>query len=77
VTAIPSLAELLRPFTQAKLARAIGRPRGFVHRLASGQPLRDPSVIPALAKILRLDHRVLADLVIADAQRYARERRVA
>lgn len=70
----PSLAGLLERYSQAKIARAIGRPRSFVCRLVHGQPLRDASVIPALAEFLRLDHRVLSDLVVADSKKHARSK---
>lgn len=67
--ALPSLADLLRCTCFAEIARAIGKPRGYAWRLAHGQPLRDPSLIPALAKALHQSESFLQRVCANDARR--------
>jgi transcriptional regulator with XRE-family HTH domain len=73
---VPRLAEILQPYRLAEVARQIGRDRSFVWRLARGQPLRDHTVIPDLARVFRMPKALLTDLVIEDARRYRLEQRM-
>jgi hypothetical protein len=61
-----ALGELLAPYCLADVARRIDRPRGFVWRLRWGTPLWDESVIPSLAKVLRIDDHSLRKIVEHD-----------
>ena len=71
------LSQMLRAVNQAAVARAIGRPRGFVHRLAHGRPLvpRNEALIPALAAAINVSPDRLLDIVRKDRAALARARR--
>lgn len=63
---LPTLRFLLRNVNFASVAREIGRPRGFVWRLALGQPLRDNSALPALARAINLPEAYVRQVVASD-----------
>lgn len=63
---LPTLQHLLRNVNFASVAREIGRPRGFVWRLALGQPMRDTSALPALARALNLPETFVRQVVASD-----------
>ena len=69
------LARLLDGYVQAKVARRIGVPRAYVHRLCKGQPLYDDSLIAPLAQVLRVDDSALAELIKRDRIAVRRARR--
>lgn len=71
------LAKMLRSVNQAKVAREIGRPRGFVHRLAHGRPLvaRNEEIVPALAAAINVQPDLLLSVVRKDRAALARARR--
>lgn len=71
---LPSLAELLAVTCHAEVARRIGKPRGFVWRLAHGGPLLDSAVFPALAKTLHQPEDYVLKIAANDARRAREEK---
>ena len=72
---LPTLAHMLRNVNRAKLARSIGRPRGFVHRLAHGSPLWHNDLIPQLAAALCTDESILRKVVEQDRRAFTARNR--
>ncbi len=73
------LARMLRTANRAAIAREIGRPRGFVHRLAHGRPLiaSQEEVVPQLASALNVHPDYLLQIIRKDRAAIARRRRAA
>lgn len=71
---LPALADLLSVTCHAEVARRIGKPRGYVWRLAHGQPLHDDTVIPALAKALHQSEEFVLRVALNDLRRSRSER---
>lgn len=71
------LSRMLKTANQAAVAREIGRPRGFVHRLAHGRPLiaRHEELVPQLASALNVHPDYLLQIIRKDRATVARARR--
>lgn len=62
-----TLAVLLRPYNQSKVARHIGVSRDRVNRWAAGQAYPEVQHLPRLAEILRVDVSTLTEIIAASA----------
>lgn len=64
-----TLPELLSPYKPSAIAEAVGASRQAVHMWRCGASIPDVSVIPALARVLRIDLAELTEIIAADAKR--------